>query len=108
MDEHKDEYVRDFHAYMDARKAMEQDEKLVSMLKEYELSVDRLTKLMQDESYDAQTAIILTNDIEYMGSEIRKNPVYCALQSAFAKLQEYACASDCSTCTKDCRSRGEK
>ncbi|MDD3400655.1 MAG: hypothetical protein PHT58_03350 [Eubacteriales bacterium] len=104
----KDDYVRDFHAYMDARKDMEADTGLCSMLKEYDNSVDKLTKLMQDENYDAQVAISLTNDIEYLGNEIRKNPAYCNLQNAFAKLQTYACECDCSTCTKECNSRGEK
>lgn len=104
----KDQYILDFQKYMEARKEMENDEKLCAMLNEYDGYVSALTELMQHEDYDAQRAISLTNDIEFLGNEIHKNPVYCRLQAAFAKLQEYACAADCSSCTKDCHSREEK
>lgn len=99
----KDSYMDDFKAYMNARKLLETDTRLQKMLTEYDSKVSELTKLMQTENYDAQRAIELTNDIDYLGDAIRANGTYQLLQLTFKKLQSNtACTADCSTCNQNC------
>ncbi|MDO4564625.1 MAG: hypothetical protein Q4C04_03295 [Clostridia bacterium] len=108
MAESKDAYVKDFNDYMAARAEMENDAPLKAMLQEYDACVKALTELLEEADYDAQKAILLTNDIEYLGAQINLNPIYLRVKDAFAKLQGYACSHDCSTCTKSCDARDEE
>lgn len=98
-------YLSYMQEYMNARKAMEADTALCKMLSDYDNCVSELTCLLENPNYDAQKAVTLSNDIEYLQEQISRNAVYNRVKEAFAKLQAYACAGDCSGCAKDCPSR---
>lgn len=100
----------EFADYIEKKKAVEANEPLYAMIQEYERTTTALVALMQDEAYDAQEAIRLTNDAEYLSGQIERHPDYIALAAANDRLQAFLaaakpCGGACEGCRQDCKER---
>ena len=102
--------------YLDISEKLKADEALMQLIDTYQAETKRLMDLIQDPDYDAQEAIRLTNDVEYMSSQISSNELYreflAAKDALDRALREKAilsmpCDCNCSTCKNECSSREE-
>lgn len=100
--------------YLDASARLKADAALMQLIETYEAETKQLVDLVQQNDYDAQEAIRLTNDVEYMSDQISNNPLYRAFVEAKdaleKKLREKAalsmkCDCNCSTCQSECASK---
>ena len=88
------------------------------MVKEYEEGNARLEKLLQTEGFDADEAVRLSNDMDYIGFLLSQNPKIVELQQANKAMNEYlsvakgtvsfSCGGNCSSCTEACAIQEQK
>ncbi len=108
--------MHELKTYLELSEKMKADEALMKLIDAYQSETQQLMDLLQDPDYDAQEAICLTNDVEYMSDQISKNPLYrefAAAKDALDRaLREKAimsmpCDCNCSTCKSKCSSGEE-
>lgn len=108
--------MQELKTYLELSEKVKADKALMSLIEAYEAETKQLMDLLQDQDYDAQEAIRLTNDVEYMSGQIAANELYrqfaAAKDALDRKLRERAvmsmpCDCNCSTCRKECDSKGE-
>ncbi len=102
----------EIHRYMKARRAVNDDTELAAMVKEYEEGSDRLVKMIQTEGFDADEAVRLSNDMDYIGFILSQNPLIVELRAAYKAMNEYltsvkgtvsfSCEGNCSGCAEGC------
>ena len=108
----------EIHRYMTAKRAVNDDEELSSIVKEYEEGNARLEKLVQSGSFDTDEAIRLSNDMDYIGFILSQNPKIVELQAAHKAMKEYlasakgtvsfSCGGNCSGCAEACGIKEDK
>ena len=108
----------EIHRYMKARRAVNDDTELAAMVKEYEEGSDRLVKMIQTEGFDADEAVRLSNDMDYIGFILGQNPLIVELRAAYKAMNEYlasvkgnvsfSCGGNCSSCAEGCAIKDEK
>ena len=108
----------EIHRYMKARRAVNDDTELAAMVKEYEEGSDRLVKMIQTEGFDADEAVKLSNDLDYIGFILGQNPLIVELRAAYKAMNEYlasvkgnvsfSCSGNCSSCGEGCAIKDEK
>ena len=64
----------EIHRYLKAKRAVNDDTELSEMVKEYEEGTARLAKMVQSEGFDADEAVRLSNDMDYIGFLLSQNP----------------------------------
>ena len=108
--------MHELKTYLELSEKVKADKALMELIDAYQSETKQLMDLLQNPEYDAQEAIRLTNDIEYMSEQIASNELYrrfVAAQEALDRvLREKAamsmpCDCNCSTCNKDCSSKEE-
>ncbi len=106
--------MNELKTYLEISEKLKADEALMKLIETYEAETKQLMDLVQNPDYDAQEAIRLTNDVEYMSDTISRNELYCAFVDAKEKLENalrekaimsMPCSCNCSTCSSDCSSR---
>ena len=106
--------MHELKTYLELSEQLKADKALMELIDAYQAETQKLMDLLQDPDYDAQEAILLTNDVEYMSDTISRNPLYqqfVAAKDALDKvLREKAamsmsCDCNCSTCKQECSSR---
>ena len=109
--------MHELKTYLELSEKVKADAALMQLIDDYQNETKQLMDLLQDPDYDAQEAIRLTNDVEWMSGQISSNPLYrefVAAKDALDRvLREKAamsmpCDCNCSTCHKDCDSREEE
>lgn len=109
--------MHELKTYLELSEKVKADQALIELIDAYQAETKQLMDLIQNPDYDAQEAIRLTNDVEYMSEQISRNPLYrefAAAKDALDRaLREKAamsmpCDCNCSTCHKDCDSREEE
>ena len=109
--------MHELKTYLELSEKVKADEALMNLIDAYQSETKQLMDLLQDPDYDAQEAIRLTNDVEYMSEQISQNPLYRSFTEAKdaldRALREKAvmsmpCDCNCSTCKSECSSREEK
>ena len=108
----------EIHRYMKAKRAVNEDTELSEMVKEYEEGNKRLEKLIETEGFDADEAVRLSNDMDYIGFLLSQNPKILELQAANKAMNEYlaaakgtvtfSCGGDCSSCAEACAAKPEQ
>ena len=108
----------EIHRYMKAKRAVNDDTELSEMVKEYEEGNKRLAKLIETEGFDADEAVRLSNDMDYIGFLLSQNPKILELQAANKAMNEYlaaakgtvtfSCGGDCSSCAEACAAKPEQ
>jgi cell fate (sporulation/competence/biofilm development) regulator YlbF (YheA/YmcA/DUF963 family) len=108
----------EIHRYMKAKRAVNEDTELSEMVKEYEEGNKRLAKLIETEGFDADEAVRLSNDMDYIGFLLSQNPKIVELQAANRAMNEYlaaakgtvtfSCGGDCSSCAEACAAKPEQ
>ena len=108
----------EIHRYMKAKRAVNEDTELSEMVKEYEEGNKRLAKLIETEGFDADEAVRLSNDMDYIGFLLSQNPKILELQAANKAMNEYlaaakgtvtfSCGGDCSSCAEGCAAKPEQ
>ncbi len=108
----------EIHRYMKARRAVNDDTELSEMVKEYEEGNKRLEKLIETEGFDADEAIRLSNDMDYIGFLLSQNPKIVELQAANKAMNEYlaaakgtvsfTCGGNCRGCQEACAAKSEQ
>ena len=102
--------------YLELSEKVKADQPLMALIDAYQSETKQLMDLLQDPDYDAQEAIRLTNDVEYMSAQISQNDLYrqfAAAKDALDKallekaIMSMPCDCNCSTCSKECDSREE-
>lgn len=108
--------MHELKTYLELSEQVKADHALMELIDVYQTETKQLMDLIQDPDYDAQEAIRLTNDVEYMSQQISENSLYrrfLAAKDALDRvLREKAamsmsCNCNCSTCTSECSSREE-
>ena len=108
--------MHELKTYLELSEKVKADAALMQLIDEYQAETKQLLDLIQNPDYDAQEAIRLTNDVEYMSDQISKNALYrefVAAKDALDRvLRERAamsmpCDCNCSTCKAECSSREE-
>lgn len=108
--------MHELKTYLELSEKVKADAALMQLIDEYQAETKQLLDLIQNPNYDAQEAIRLTNDVEYMSDQISKNALYrefVAAKDALDRvLRERAalsmpCDCNCSTCKAECSSREE-
>lgn len=108
--------MHELKTYLDLSEKVKADEALMNLIDTYQTETKQLMDLIQNPDYDAQEAIRLTNDVEYMSEQISTNKLYqefVAAKDALDRvLREKAamsmpCDCNCATCKSDCDSREE-
>ena len=103
--------------YLEISEKVKADEALMQLIDTYQAETKRLMDLIQNPDYDAQEAIRLTNDVEYMSAQISAHELsreFLAAKEALDRaLREKAimsmpCDCNCSTCKNECSSREEE
>lgn len=102
----------EIHRYLKAKRAVNDDTELSEMVKEYEEGTARLAKMVQTEGFDADEAVRLSNDMDYIGFLLSQNPKIVELQAANKAMNEYlaqakgtvsfSCGGNCSSCAEAC------
>jgi cell fate (sporulation/competence/biofilm development) regulator YlbF (YheA/YmcA/DUF963 family) len=102
--------------YLELSEKVKADKALMKLIDAYQTETKQLMDLLQDPDYDAQEAIRLTNDVEYMSGQISANKLYGefvrakdALDKALREkaIMSMPCDCNCSTCKQECESREE-
>lgn len=108
--------MHELKKYLELSEKVKADKALMELIDTYQAETKQLMDLLQNPDYDAQEAIRLTNDAEYMSAQISANELYrefvAAKDALDRALREKAamsmpCDCNCSTCQKDCSSREE-
>ncbi len=108
--------MHELKTYLELSERVKADKALMELIDTYQSETKQLMDLIQDPDYDAQEAIRLTNDVEYMSAQISANELYkkfiAAKDDLDRVLREKAamsmpCDCNCSTCNKDCSSKEE-
>ena len=108
--------MHELKTYLELSEKVKADKALMNLIDTYQSETKKLMELLQDPDYDAQEAIRLTNDVEYMSDQISKNKLYVefveAKDALDRVLREKAamsmpCDCNCSTCKNECDSREE-
>ena len=108
--------MHELKTYLELSEKVKADAALMQLIDEYQAETKQLLDLIQNPDYDAQEAIRLTNDVEYMSDQISRNELYrefVAAKDALDRvLRERAamsmpCDCNCSTCKAECSSREE-
>jgi len=108
--------MNELKTYLELSEKVKADKALMELIDSYEKETKQLMDLLQDPDYDAQEAIRLTNDVEYMSDLISKNALYNQFVSAKNALDKVLlekaaksmpCDCNCSTCHAECESREE-
>lgn len=108
--------MHELKTYLELSEKVKADKSLMNLIDTYQSETKQLMDLIQNPDYDAQEAIRLTNDVEYMSDQISRNPLYkefVASKDALDRvLREKAamsmpCDCNCSTCKNECSSREE-
>ena len=108
--------MHELKTYLELSEEVKANKALMTLIVAYETETKQLMDLLQDPDYDAQEAIRLTNDIEYMSEQIASNKLYqrfVAAKDALDRvLREKAamsmpCDCNCSTCKSECSAREE-
>lgn len=106
--------MNELKAYLEASEKLKADEALMKLIDAYESETKQLVELVQHPDYDAQEAIRLTNDVEFMSDLISKNELYRTFVSAKDALEKalrekaamsMPCDCNCSTCQSECSSK---
>ena len=107
----------EIHRYLKAKRAVNEDTELSEMVKEYEEGNARLEKMIQTEGFDADEAVRLSNDMDYIGFLLSQNPKIVELQAANKAMNEYlaaakgtvafSCGGNCSSCGEACTIKPE-
>lgn len=106
--------MHELKTYLELSEKVKADKALMELIDAYQSETKQLMDLVQDPDYDAQEAIRLTNDVEYMSDMISKNSLYrefVAAKDALDKLlrekaaMSMPCDCNCSTCKSECSSR---
>ncbi len=106
--------MHELKAYLEASEKLRADEALMKLIETYESETKQLVELVQQPDYDAQEAIRLTNDVEYMSDVISRNELYRAFLAAKDALDKVLrekaamampCDCNCSTCKQECESK---
>ena len=106
--------MHELKTYLELSEKAKADEALMKMIDDYQAETKQLMDLIQNPDYDAQEAIRLTNDVEYMSGQISANELYrefvAAKDALDRALREKAamsmpCDCNCSTCKSECSSR---
>ena len=102
----------EIHRYLKAKRAVNEDTELSEMVREYEEGNARLEKLVQTEGFDADEAVRLSNDMDYIGFLLSQNPKIIELQAANKAMNEYlanakgtisfSCGGTCASCAEAC------
>ena len=102
----------EIHRYLKAKRAVNDDTELSEMVKEYEERTAPLAKMVQTEGFDADEAVRLSNDMDYIGFLLSQNPKIVELQAANKAMNEYlaqakgtvsfSCGGKCSSCAEAC------
>lgn len=109
--------MNELKTYLELSEQVKADKALMHLIESYESETKQLMDLLQNPDYDAQEAIRLTNDVEYMSDQITKNPLYnrfVASKNALDKVllekaaKAMPCDCNCSTCKAECSSREEE
>ena len=108
----------EIHRYMKAKRVVNEDTELSEMVKEYEEGNKRLEKLIETEGFDADEAVCLSNDMDYIGFLLSQNPKIVELQAANRAMNEYlaaakgtvtfSCGGDCRSCAEACAAKPEQ
>ncbi len=108
----------EIHRYLKAKRAVNEDTELSQMVKEYEEGNARLEKLVKTEGFDADEAIRLSNDMDYIGFILSQNPKIVELQAANKAMNAYlaaakgsavfSCEGNCGNCAESCAIKNEK
>ena len=108
--------MHELKTYLELSEAVKADKALMTLIEAYESETKQLMDILQDSNYDAQEAIRLTNDVEYMSEQIASNELYRKFAAAKDALDQVLrekavmsmpCDCNCSTCNKDCSSKEE-
>ena len=106
--------MHELKTYLELSEKLKADQALMQMIDAYQLETKQLMDLIQNPDYDAQEAIRLTNDVEYMSEQISANELYrqfLAAKDALDRvlrekaIQSMPCDCNCSTCKSECSSR---
>ncbi len=108
----------EIHRYLKAKRAVNEDTELAAMVKEYEEGNARLEKLVQQESFDTDEAVRLSNDMDYIGFILSQNPKIVELQAANKAMNAYlaaakgsvsfSCGGNCNSCAEACAAKPEQ
>ena len=97
----------EIHRYVKARRAVNDDTELSAMVKEYEEGSAKLVKMIQTEGFDADEAVRLSNDMDYIGLRA----AYKAMNEYLASVKgqvTFSCGGDCSSCAEACAAKPEQ
>ena len=108
----------EIHRYLKAKRAVNEDTELSEMVKEYEEGNARLEKMVQAKDFDTDEAVRLSNDMDYLGFILSKNPKIVELRAAYKAMNEYlasvkgqvtfSCSGNCASCGEGCAIQEEK
>ena len=80
------------------------------------LAADEIHRYM--EGFDADEAVRLSNDMDYIGFILSQNPMIVELRAAYKAMNEYlasvkgqvtfSCGGDCSSCAEACAAKPEQ
>ena len=79
--------MNELKTYLEASEKLKSDEALMRLIDTYESETKQLLEMVQKPDYDAQEAIRLTNDVEYMSDQISKNELYRTLWKQRMRLK---------------------
>ena len=106
--------MNELKTYLEASEKLKSDEALMRLIDTYESETKQLLEMVQKPDYDAQEAIRLTNDVEYMSDQISKNELYRTFVEAKDALEKVLrekaalsmkCDCNCSTCESKCEEK---
>ena len=80
--------MNELKTYLEISEKLKADEALMNLIETYESETKQLLDLVQKPDYDAQEAIRLTNDVEYMSDLISKNELYREFVKAKDELEK--------------------
>ena len=83
----------EIHRYLKAKRAVNEDTELSSMVKEYEEGNVRLEELVKAGDFDSDEVIRLSNDMDYIGFILSQNPKIVELQAANKAMNDYLAAA---------------
>ncbi len=108
--------MHELKTYLELSEKVKADKALMALIDAYQKETKELMELLQDPDYDAEKAIRLTNNVEYMSEQISQNKLYQAFVAAKDALERalrekaamsMPCDCNCSTCHQNCDSREE-
>lgn len=107
----------EIHRYLKAKRAVNEDTELSSMVKEYEEGNARLEQLVKAGDFESDEVIRLSNDMDYIGFILSQNPKIVELQVANKAMNDYlaaakgtvsfSCGGNCGSCSEACAIKPE-